>query len=718
MASPVTDPAILAQLNGQQPAAGPVTDPALLKELNSPLRSFEELGKVLKSGSKRFTELPKAEQEIVARGERNPVSDKVRGFVRGVPFIGAFSDEINARLMAATGGLTGSKAQTYDQRVEDNLAYERTLDSTFDQDNPIQSLGSKVAGGVVGTIAAAPAAAASGALNVGGRLLLGTGAKTLPGAVARGATAGGLQAAAAGAGDAEGGFVERSTGAAQAAPLGTAVGGLGPLAFAGAGRAYSAVRDKIMPPATGPLDNLTPAARNYVRRDLADPAMVARQQSEISRFGDDAMLADASPEWMMIARGAAARPGRDQIVTPLLERDAGKNARIRADLDANLGPAPTPSYVERDLEQARQALSPRYTEALQGAAPVDVRPIVQALQGEARNAKGREWRGALSEVLDLIAPTVQTREGARRILDQSPEGLLNTRGAVDTIIRRMEAAAETDPKALRSVSFLRQAIDDELAAKVPGIKAVDAQFQELSRQSEGLTRGGQVLATGKTATRPNEFGDELTAAVNPEGQLVGPSGQAFRMRQGNRAELDRTIGLQANDPAALKRTVQAEGDWNRDKLRQLYGDEPADNVLGAIDREVRFDATTKRVTAGADTAAGRGFDEAIQRLEKGAGGSMPDGVTAFGFALGLGKRIVNSLASDMGAAKAERFASELGRMAVAQGPERDRFIAAMVAEGVNRTKAENLMNFATRASVAAGREAPSQLLSPVRERQN
>lgn len=717
MASPVTDPAILAQLNGQQPAAGPVTDPALLKELNSPLRSFEELGKVLKSGSKRFTELPKAEQEIVARGERNPVSDKVRGFVRGVPFIGAFSDEINARLMAATGGLTGSKAQTYDQRVEDNLAYERTLDGTFDQDNPIQSLGSKVAGGVVGTIAAAPAAAASGALNVGGRLLLGTGAKTLPGAVARGATAGGLQAAAAGAGDAEGGFVERSTGAVTEAPVGALLGGGMPVAISGIGKAVGSVRNMVMPPAaTGPLDDLTPAARNYVRRDLADPAMVARQQGEISRLGDQAMLADASPEWMMIARGAAARPGREQIVTPLLERDAGKNARIRADLDANLGPAPTPSYVERDLEQARQALSPRYNQVLQGAGPVDVRPIAQAIQREARQAKGRDWNNALNEVLDLIAPVRQTQAGGRRVLDDSAEGLFNSRGAVDAIIRRMEAAPDTDPKALRSIVFLRQAMDDELTARIPGIKDVDAQFRELSRQSEGLTRGGDVLAKGKTATRPNEFGDELTAAVNPEGQMIGPSGTAFRMRQGNRAELDRTIGLEANDPAALKRTVQAEGDWNRDKLRQLHGDEPADNVLGAIDREVRFAATTNRVTAGADTAAGRGFDEAIQRLEKGSGGSMPDGVTVFGFALGLGKRIVNSLASDMGAAKAERFASELGRMAVAQGPERDRFIEAMVAEGVKRTKAENLMNFATQASVAAGREVPSQLRSRNKER--
>lgn len=717
MASPVTDPDILAQLNaGAAPA--PVSDPAVLKELNKPLRSFEDLDKALRSGGERFSKLPKAEQEAVARKERGSVDDKVRGFARGVPFIGEFSDEINARLMAATGGLVGgSQAGSYGERVEDNLAFERAKDRTFDADNPVQSVASRLTGGILGTVAVAPAAATSGALNVGGRLLLGTGAKTLPGAVARGGTAGLLQAGAAGAGEAEGGFVERATGAAKAAPLGLAIGGLGPLAFAGVGKAVDGAKRMVMPPAaTGPLDNMSPAARRYVRGDLADPAVVARQQSEIARLGDQAMLADVSPEWMMVARGAAARPGREQIVTPLLQRDAAKNARIRTDLDANLGPAPTPSYVERGLEESRSALSPRYGEVLSQAQPVDVRPIVQALQAEARSAKGRGWAGALTEVLDLVAPTRQTQTGARRMLEESPEGLLNARGAVDSIIRRLEAAPDTDPKALRSISFLRQAIDDELTAKIPGLKGVDAQFQELSRQSEGLTRGGNVLATGKTATRPTEFADEMTAAVQPRGEMVGPSGEAFRMRQGNRAELDRTIGLQANDPAALKRTVQAEGDWNREKLRQLYGQGAADNVLGGIDREVRFAATTNRVTAGSDTAAGRGFDDAIKRLEGGAGGSMPEGATAFGFATSLGKRLFNTLASDMGAAKAERFASELGRMAVAQGPERDRFIAAMVAEGVKRSKAEGLMKFATNASVVAGREAPSLLLPPEPQR--
>lgn len=700
MAQPITDPELLRQLNAPQP----VTDPAILKQLGSgeKYRSFEDLGQALKSGE-RFSKLPKAEQDVVARGERGFVDDKVRGMARGVPFIGTFSDEINARLNAAASGvLGGSQADTYDQRVEDNLAYERAKDRTFDADNPIQSVGSRLAGGVAATIAAAPAAAATGAVNAFGRTLLGTGAKTLPGAVARGATAGLLQGAAAGAGDAEGGFIDRAKGAGEGAIIGGAFGLGAPLAIAAGSRAVSGVRNMVMPPAaTGPLDDLSPAARRYVRNSLSDPDALARQQSEIARFGDQAMLADASPEWMMIARGGAARPGtREDVVTALTARDAAKNTRIRADLDANLGPAPIPSQVEAGFEAARDALTPRYTRALQGASAVDVRPIAVALRREALQAKGRDWSGPLNEVFDLIAPRVQTQQGSQRVLETSPEGLLNARGAVDAIIRRMKAAPDTNPKAIRSISFLRQAIDDELAAKVPGIKAIDAEFSGLMRQSEALGRGNQVFNTGKEALRPSELGEQLSQ-MTPEQQAA--------LRQGTRAELDRIIGTQANDPQALRRTVQGEGDWNRDKARLIFGQEPADNVLNAIDREVRFANTTNRVTGGSDTAAGSGFAEAIKRMEGGADGPRAD--TLFGFAASVGRNILKSLSADMGAAKAERFASELARKAVATGAERESFIRAMMAEGVKRQKAENLLRFSASVGAASGREAPSLLRS-------
>jgi hypothetical protein len=58
-------------------------------------------------------------------------------------------------------------------------------------------------------------------------------------------------------------------------------------------------------------------------------------------------------------------------------------------------------------------------------------------------------------------------------------------------------------------------VDGELATAVPGIKAVDAQFAELSRQSAGLQRGSQVLDGGKTAIRPAELVDEMVARRAP-----------------------------------------------------------------------------------------------------------------------------------------------------------------------------------------------------------
>ena len=141
------------------------------------------------------------------------VGDRVRAAARGVPFVGEYLDEANAKTAQLFGG-------DYQKRLD----YERARDSTFDQANPLQSMAAKLAGGVGGTIAAAPAAAATGT-----SALLGLGAKSIPGAIGRGALAGGVQGAVGGYGGAEEGQ-DALTQAAIHGAAGAAVGGAIPIA--------------------------------------------------------------------------------------------------------------------------------------------------------------------------------------------------------------------------------------------------------------------------------------------------------------------------------------------------------------------------------------------------------------------------------------------------------------------------------------------------------
>ncbi len=48
---------------------------------------------------------------------------------------------------------------------------------------------------------------------------------------------------------------------------------------------------------------------------MQNPARGQQIAAGLQRLGPDAMLADVSPEWLRVARGAASRPGqRDPIV--------------------------------------------------------------------------------------------------------------------------------------------------------------------------------------------------------------------------------------------------------------------------------------------------------------------------------------------------------------------------------------------------------------------
>jgi hypothetical protein len=330
-------------------------------------------------------------------------------------------------------------------------------------------------------------------------------------------------------------------------------------------------------------------------RMLADDVAVTglpQIQTRLIELGPEAMLLDASPTLQGRAMGFATQPNtREMVVAPLEARNAGTNTRLATEIDQNFGSAPIPSQIEAGLAASRQALQPAYARVLQGASAVDTSGLAQALEVAAVNTRGPAQRAAqqVRQMLDVA--------GAPGNLDPNPATLLNTRHAIDGML-----TSETDTNVIRVLGDARRAVDAELAAKVPGIKDVDAQFQELARQSEGLQRGSQLLDSGNTAIRPQELAQELTEAAQPQGALIGPSAGPMRIREGARADLDRILGTNANDLAAVQRYVKGEGDWNREKLAQIFGVDEAEHVLGAVDREAAFRDAWYNVVKGPQTA--------------------------------------------------------------------------------------------------------------------
>jgi len=466
------------------------------------------------------------------------------------------------------------------------------------------------------------------------------------------------------------------------------------------GKGVAAVADRVrgLTDPGGAMSGISKPAARYAAGTIGDTAKMAALRAEMDRLGPEAMLADVSPEWLGVARGAASRPGmRDDIVNPLLARNATKNPRLATDLDA-LGRPVDPTRVTDRINEAQAALSPDYERVIAGARAVDTSPLANRLDNLSNLERGPAQQAAsrVRAMLDVA--------GSPGTLDPHPRVLLNTRHAIDGLL-----GTEADPNAIRVLTVARRYVDDQLTRVAPGIKDVDAFHQELARQKQALEAGGMMFDTGKTAARPERLTEEFRESALPQGRLVGPSAAPLRTQQGARAELDRIVGTKANDPLAMQSTVKSEGDWNRDKLRAVFGQERADRALNAIDRETRFAQTGNRVTSGSDTGMTNRFGNFLDEASKPVPLVPSGGLSGLvGKGLEAGARKLFGVDPE---AKAQRFAEELGRLSVAQGAQRDAYMASLL-DLVNKrgvlTPIESKAKEAMRALIisAAGNRAP------------
>ncbi|MEF0939635.1 hypothetical protein [Rhizobium sp. BR 362] len=611
-------------------------------------------------------------------------NNAVRSVATGVPIVGGMLNRIDAATNATLAPIFDPilpdsyqklPEQNWSDRYQHALDIQSGRDQAFHQEHPYVDTGLNVAGGVAGTVPAMMAA--PGAFGIGsGPILARSG---VAGAV--GAGIGGTDAAI------------RSDLDPRQTAMGTGVGFLAGAAGPAIGKAIGAgVRYFTQP--SDAISDLSSAARNYIGQELADPTKLGGYQEQLARLGPDATLADVSPEWMGVARGAASRPGtRDAIVQTLLDRQSGANARLATDLDSSLGPAVVPSQVDQALQASQQQILPLYREAFANAQPFDTQPIADALAQDVNQLRGPA-QAAMARVRGMLNVSGSDQ------LSSDPRVMFETRQAIDGML-----SGETDPKVIRALSEARQMVDDGLTRAVPGIKDADAAYAELARQREALQQGRPVLNNQATALRPQEVQDMLQQGALPQGQQIGPSGVPTRLQQGVRAEIDRAAGTNAIDTTALRNIVRGEGDWNREKLGMLFGQDNADQALNAIDRETTFGQTANRVTAGSDTAMANRFGNFLDDVGKPT--EIPGDLTAMGVAARSAKKVANALLEQRGEDLAAKFANDLGRVSVATGTTRDQLVQALVARAQQSGSTANpaVQNLINAVVQSAGRQA-------------
>lgn len=627
------------------------------------------------------------------------VEGAVRSIARGTLGIGSYLDELNAATNATLAPVVDPllpdsfeklPGQAWGERYDQALNIQRRKDDEYDTDHPYLSTGLQIAGGVGSGGALLKATPAIGNYALGN-----TGA-SVGSRVASSLGAGGGTGFVQGFGAGKDGVENRLKQGRNEAVIGAGTGvALMPVA-AGANKAASMIAQRILGESNDALSTLTSQARRYVVDELSDPSKVARYRDSLDELGPGAMLADVAPEWLGVARGAAARPGtRGLIVDPLNERSGLANTRLRADVADNLGPDPVPSRVDRSLAADQDQVRRRYGPVMAERSNYDFIPIADALDDEIQRMRGPAQR-QLRNVRQMLNVNGQD------MVTTDPAIAFETRQAIDGILE-----TEQNPKVISALTEARQMIDDGLRASVPRIKEVDGQFAEIARQREALGEGRSIMNNGATAMRPSELDETLRQGALPQGEMIGPSGVPLRIQQSSLGEVYRAIGTEANDLNALRKTVRGEGDWNREKLGMLFGEDRADNVLNSIDRENVFADTANRVTRGSDTAMGSRFNQFLDEVSKGQ--EIPSDATLTGTAAKLFKSILKRVVQGDADTNAGKLAEDIGRLSVATGTARDQIVEAILRRGQQNVLDQQRMSTVRALTKGAGLAGYSSL---------
>ncbi|MDP5217137.1 hypothetical protein Q5Y75_07905 [Ruegeria sp. 2205SS24-7] len=547
---------------------------------------------------------------------QNPIAARAQEFVQGAPLVGEWADE-------AVGMVSPQAAENM-----------RLTSDAMERQHPGQSAALNVTGGIATAIPLATSAGIGKAAD-----FINKGAKTLTRGLRAGtlaAPAGMIEGASSFAGRAEPGqrLPEAGKGAAVG---GTLAALLGPVAsMTGEGVTKLARRVKGLDVRTIMEEfGLSPAAARTVKQALVNDDLDAAQ-AQLSRLGDDAMLADAGPSTQALldasanTGGTALRVAREASEA----RSAKVGKHITRTLDAVFGKPKGVKTAAREISQgtsqARQAAYSRaYAQPINYAAQtgrdiegvlsrVPPRTLKSAISeaNEAMTAAGARNQQILADIADngTVAfremPNVQQLDEIKKALDGIARESVDQFGRLNAAgLRARKLAAE-----------LREAL--KAANPVYG-RALRLGGDKL-QQDEALALGKNLLFKGTTVEDVQGF---LRQGVSNEARQALRQGIRESI-ENNLSNVRRTItdpNVDAREAMTLIKDMSSRA--NREKLKFAVGGPRADRLLLELDRaaaalELRAAVAQNSKTAIRQSIQGQVTDEAAPGLLRRTAGNI------------------------------------------------------------------------------------------------
>lgn len=417
-------------------------------------------------------------------------------------------------------------------------------------DNPLTSGMANVTGAVV------PLLATGGLTATGGKFLGMTG--PLAERIGMGALSGG---AISGADTlARGGSVEDAT---HNALMGGALGAALPAAGALLKSAWQGLKG--------------PAAAKVVSQALeADGIAPSEVNALLGKLGPGATMADLGPNMQNLAGGIAAVPGKGQkiIKGALGTRTAEAGQRISDDVAMNLGTGDGLTKATDDLiSQQKTVAGPIYDAIRDVQIPMagDVQAVLQTPMGQ------KAFRDAA---------TLMANDG------QKVNGL--TVGLVDYAKRALDDIADVAArKGENNIARQARNLANQLKAGADAAEPRYAQAREAFAGPAGvldaIESGKDVFTKKMSPADLNAMMGSMTASEK-EGLLLGAQSYFANL-----------LGNAKNDARAVADAFKS--DFAKEKLALLIGDDAAENIANAIEREAKFAQTSNVATGNSLTAA-------------------------------------------------------------------------------------------------------------------
>jgi hypothetical protein len=470
---------------------------------------------------------------------------------------------------------------------------------------------------------------------------------TLPQMIGTGAAAG----AVAGAGDAEGGPLQRAEGAAMGGMLGGAIGLGLPLAAKGVGAAAGVAGDMLG------MNNPTRTAQDMFLRKLGQDG-VSVESLLTTPGGPMSVMDQAGKNTTRLGRTVETVPGAgsDRITTFLNERQQGQGQRILGAIDENMAATRDASGTIDTLMQTRaRAAAPLYEKAY--AAPFDMqgdefaglmsRPSMKQAMSRAYRIAAEEGRDPTAlgfqlndagDVTFVRQPSMQTMDYVKRGVD---DVLNQFRNPVTGRLVLDESGRAIDATRRKLLQAMDQANPDYAAARASWA---------------GPTQSIDAIHFGEDAMRlkPEQITARLAGMTEGEREFVriGAARQAQSMVEN------------VADGGDVARRLFAKPEM-RARLQALFPDEASfAKFTQTMQNEMRMSDTRRQIVGG--SATGR---IAAEQDEAAAGSASRAGLEAvLGNYTGATRTYLTALLNRSRGLN-EPTSEELARMLTAVSPE-------------------------------------------------